>query len=165
MSAFSDALNARMAEREVGPNELARVVGVSRQIVRQWVSGEYLPRTKNAYRIAEALDSSLLYGLVTKERRTLCRQCKRPIVSGSSSRSSGRRVWCGSTCRDRFRYKRTPRVDPALLAIAAMCRQCEPSGKCSVPACPLRRFSPYPLVDGVVEGAKSGTRNHIGTAA
>lgn len=151
---FASALNAALSRSSVGPVELANAVGVTRQTVHAWRNGESIPRTDTAYKVAEALDSSRLFGIVSRHRTTQCKGCGKFLVANGRQL----RVFCNYTCRDRLRYGRTPRISAEAAAIARMCAQCEPEGACFAAECPLREWSPLPLVaDVVVRSARPNT--------
>lgn len=153
---FSRHLRSQMDKRAVGTVALATAVGVSRVTIRDYRDGRYLPRTKVAYRIAEALDSSRLYWLVTQARAATCAYCGGEIIKMGGGGSEAK--WCSTTCRDRARHGRTPRVSAESGAIGVMCRRCEPEGACFDGGCPLRAFSPLPLVgDRFVPLARVGS--------
>lgn len=141
-SDYAEALERRMKERGVGPVALGEAVGMSRQSVRGWLEGRWLPTTQVALAIAEALDYLPLYGIVLRGRRSECGQCGRPLISNGSAH---RKRWCNSTCRDRYRRGGQPRQLAEQLAIIRRCGQCEPLGTCYDARCALRRFSPLPL--------------------
>ena len=144
---YSRSLRAVMSDRNVPSVALAEAVGVSKVTVRDYLSGRYLPRVRTAMRISEALGAPHLYDMLIRRREVACVYCGTAIVSGGGG--SVRR-WCNATCRDRFRNKRTPRVSAEAAAIAVMCRECEPGGGCYTVDCPLRPYSPLPLVDDTI---------------
>ena len=139
---YAGALAKRMDERGVGPVSLAEAVSVSRQSIRGYLEGRWLPSTPVALAIAEALDYLPLYGIVLRSRRSTCAQCDRPLISNGSAHQ---RRWCNSTCRDRFRRGGAPRQSAEQVAIIRRCQQCEPLGTCYDARSALRRFSPLHL--------------------
>lgn len=151
---FGVALSRVMEQRKVGMSALGRTVGKDRRTVANWMDGLYLPDTPTAYRIAEALGDVRLYQMVVRRREGKCRYCASTTVAISNRP----RVWCNATCRDRFRNNRTPRQSVEQVAINRMCRRCEPDGACYTADCPLRDWSPLPLVDDeVLPMAPTGT--------
>lgn len=147
------ALRRVMAQRNVTDKSLGDAVGKDRRTVANWRRGDFLPDTPTAYRIAAALDDQRLFQMVVRRREGKCRYCGNTTVAISNRP----RIWCNATCRDRFRYNRTPREAPEVRAIWAMCQQCEPEGACFTPDCPLRKWSPFPLApDAILPMARSG---------
>lgn len=150
---YGRVLQRVLVERGVTDAALGEAVGKDRRTVANWRKGDYLPDTDTAYRIAAALAEPALYKMVVRRRSGTCRYCGSATVAISNRP----RVWCNATCRDRFRYHRTPRVSPEAKAIAAMCRECEPEGACFTSDCPLRDWSPFPLApDAVLPMAPTG---------
>jgi hypothetical protein len=140
---YAKVLREAMDRQGIGCTSLARATGMSRQSVRGYLIGACVPAPANAYRIAEALDNIALYGLAVRVRSGHCKGCGVGIVSQGTARL---RVWCNTTCRDRWRRDRRGRsASPERRAIAAMCKSCEPEGACSTSTCPLRAWSPLPL--------------------
>ena len=141
---FAAALDAAMKRRELPGYRLARAAGVSRNAIYSYRRGTWLPSIEIAARIAAALHAPELSRLAAEAHRAFCAACGRPF-----DRITVDARFCSRRCYDDHRTKgvglrREP--SPRQRAINEMCTACEPDGICHAADCPLRPYSPMPLV-------------------
>lgn len=154
---FGRHLATALAKRRMPKRELAREAGVTRSAIRNYLAGLNLPTFQTAERIAEALDWPGLMEVLARTREYVCPIDKRRFVFNGQSR----RTYCSPECQHVAEKQRSGRktrqaADGAIRrlqlvqgAVDAMCRSCEPEGRCRTGDCPLRAVSPLPLVMAV----------------
>jgi hypothetical protein len=163
---FGLELNRAMKARGIGRRRLAELMGMkSASIIAWWRAGEGLPRLENAVRLAECLDWDRLVAIVSRVRELPCDNCGNPFVN----EGGGPKRYCSERCREvkaKVRAGGTSRgradvAERALVdhraAVAAMCRGCEPEGRCHQQACALRPVSPLPLLIDLRPGVRMAT--------
>lgn len=159
---YGRAVRARIAARGVTIKATAQAVGVSITTLHNWIAGESIPSPDHAMRLSQALDDGWLYQRAIYARSRECAYCGTRIVNRGGAQP---RKWCSGRCRHRARTRLEPAIAPERFGIIAKCRQCEPEGACYDGSCPLREWSPFPLVQdlhvqSVVPVALSRTRAH-----
>lgn len=125
--------------------QVARALGINRSRIANWKSGTSLPSQELAERLADVLCEPRLAKLVSDARRRPCDNCGKPFIAAEASPAR----YCSVACRRNMVKQVEGRRDlsravlqrrVALLdrAIASMCAECEPSGLCQTPTCPLQ---------------------------
>lgn len=157
---FGAELHAARVERQIGSRVLSEAAKVSRTQLLHYEQGRNLPSLPVAIRLAEALKLPRLVDLARQGRTSVCRRCRREMLS-----EGGRpRVYCSTACESAYR-KATDVARPIEAAkrrsetlsrelrltracIEAMCRDCPDGehGVCRLSDCPLRPVSPLPLI-------------------
>lgn len=160
MSAYSKELRAAMTRRGVKPSTLADRIGYGRTNLRRILDRDVLPTVEVAQRLAEELEWPSLATKAVEARTGTCELCGATFVRAPRGHS---RRFCGSRCkgasharraRDSMRTKTLTetrltrkRLEDFQLAVLAMCRGCEPEGRCRDADCALRPVSPLTLAD------------------
>jgi transcriptional regulator with XRE-family HTH domain len=124
---------------------LSREAGIGRTRLQNWLSGLSLPSVERTELLADLLAAPRLVELVREARLRACDACGRDFVVEHASparycsldcrRHQAKRV---SARRDLSRAVLQRRVGLLDRAIGAMCAECEPSGVCQTPTCPLQ---------------------------
>jgi transcriptional regulator with XRE-family HTH domain len=152
---FGRALFAARKRKGIGKLAIARQTGISRNALTEYERGRILPRFTNACRIADAVGDEDLVRIARELRTLPCATCTKPFINDGQ----GNTRYCSPSChnvKEKQRLGRPVRVlavrmerqlDQHRVAVAAMCGECEPSGACRTPDCPLRLVSPLPLVE------------------
>lgn len=140
---FSRAIKAAMVRRGATTRAVSTASGVSLSAVEKWIEGRSWPRAAAAYRVAEALETPRLYDLVVKYRAVSCLSCGAQIINHPGGIT---RRWCNRSCAVRYKGG-SLRESRERMAIIEKCRSCEPAGTCFDGGCPLRYWSPFPLVE------------------
>jgi hypothetical protein len=153
---FAVELRAAMEARGVSVVELSRQTGIHDTTLSSYRHGERIPNVARADLLADVLDSPGLRRAVLRMYTRRCVRCRRRVHV--DPRNVNHQRYCGSSCRtmaQRERNKTVPKAREKLgrrvglleKAIAAMCGSCEPVDRlCRDGSCPLRAFSPFPLV-------------------
>lgn len=85
---FGKNLTAAMAEAEINPSELARLMGTSRQNIKWWESGP-IPSLENLLRLAAALEQA---HRLLPDRRRLAEKMAPPPAEKENGRPGKRRA-------------------------------------------------------------------------
>lgn len=174
-AAFGRELERAVRTRGVAFRELERTLGVGHTSLDNYRRGLSLPKCEKAALMAEVLDWPRLAALVVEARTATCarhgcgrrfrneggspkRYCGEPCrrIAENVRIASRRARQAGQTGSARSRSAEVRRLRSglaiasdqlaiAVAAIAAMCAECEPEGRCRTPDCPLRAHSPLPL--------------------
>ena len=161
--AFGRALAASMRRRGASQGTLARAIGTSQAAVYHYLRGTHLPTLVVADRMAEALmdEGLVMLACQLRTRRCALASCGRAFTQSSGAPA----LYCGAACRNLARKGvsvQRPESDERR-AIARMCRGCEPTGVCRTAECPLRAFSPLPMVRAetvaLAEAARSSRKS------
>lgn len=176
--AFGQEMMRALQARGIPRLELARTVGIGRTALDHYRTGSVLPKTATARAIASVLDWPKLARIVEESRTGPCarpscgqrfrndggspkKYCSPACVRIAQEQriAETRNRQAGATDKAAYRtaaMKRLKsavriadeRAEAAQAAIAAMCAGCEPEGLCRDAVCPLRPFSPLPLLEG-----------------
>ena len=166
--------------RDVGLNELARSIGIGHTALDHYRTGSVLPKTATAHAMAEVLDWPRLAEIIELARTFICDRpgCERTyrhegggprkycstdcVRLAETQRMASRRIRQVAHKDDgRLRAAAIAQLRSATriaderamaaeIAIGAYCNGCEPEGLCRMAECPLRAFSPLPLVTHAV---------------
>lgn len=150
---FADVLRDTMTKRSVSAADIRRGTGVNETTLSHWLAGTRTPTLASADRVADYLDAPTLAIVAARNLKRRCIRCRR--VYYADARHVNGTVYCDKACRMAAHRARQRRVEPAARkirtagmarAIATFCRGCEPTGICRTADCPLRAYSPFPLV-------------------
>lgn len=174
-AAFGRELTKAMVARDIPVKELARAAGVGRNSITNYRDGAIFPKTVTSRLLAEALDWPKLAVLGVEGRSFTCERagCGRIYQHESggprkycsltcqrqaeAERMATRRLRQAAQTNDpRKRSAALAQLRSAAkiaderarvleMAVAAMCKGCEPLGLCRTPECELRPVSPLPL--------------------
>jgi hypothetical protein len=151
---FGLELRRAMRERDQTARGISRAHAIGRTRLQNWLAGSSLPSVERAEQLADLLTWPLLVDLAREARLRDCDACGREFVVEHASPAR----YCSLACR-RFQAKRAGarrdlsravlqrRVELLDGAVARMCGECEPSGVCQTPTCPLQLagVSPAPV--------------------
>ncbi len=146
---WGQKFRAELARRGLTYNDVSRAVGVNQTSIRMFATGKTLPSLTTGAKITEAIGCEALMSALIEIRTSACalEGCGRTFVRDSHSRQ----VYCSAECAyyaDKGVAARK-RHSPEAQAIDAFCRACEPEGLCRDDQCPLRAFSPLPVIGQV----------------
>lgn len=174
--AFGREMVKACRARDIPLKGLARSIGIGHTALDHYRQGVVLPKTATAHAIAEVLDWPRLAEIVEQARTFVCgrpgcertyrhegggprRYCTPDCVRiAVAQRMASRRLrQAGQKDDGRLRAAAIAQLRSAAriaderavaaeISIAAYCRGCEPEGLCRMADCPLRPFSPLPLV-------------------
>ena len=160
---FAGQLREAMAARGIGRIRVAALLGKSsHSVIAQWLSGHTLPRVEEAGRLAEVLHAPALAATVTEARTSLCANASCGIEflddgpglkryhSPACGRLAQKRRGAGAASHradlaERAAAEYWVSLEKQRLAVARMCLECEPEGRCHMSGCALRSVSPLPL--------------------
>jgi hypothetical protein len=142
---FGLELRRAIRARKTSARAIARDHPVGRTRLQNWLSGSSLPSVERAEWLADLLLWPELVDLARAARLRACDTCGREFVVEHASPAR----YCSHACRSHQAKRVGARRDlsravlqrrVALLdqAIGAMCADCEPSGLCQTPNCPLQ---------------------------
>lgn len=138
-------LRKAMAAQGRSVRGFAADMEISRTRLHNWLAGTSMPTVERSEVLADALHWPRLVELAKEARRKACDNCGKTFVNEHQSP----RRYCSTACknnqakqagarRDLSRAVLQRRVAVLDRAIAEMCGECEPSGVCQTPTCPLQ---------------------------
>lgn len=157
---FGSLLQSTMVTRGESDGSLGAKVGMSGGAIAHYRYGHHKPLLSTLQHLADLLLEPMLVQVILPLYRRVCPACKRGFIDGGSGHKP--RTFCSDACAKRAAKRRRrgkTKVSWALvrherdelrMAVAAMCRTCEPSGLCRLAECKLRSVSPFPLAQPVV---------------
>lgn len=142
---FSLALRAAVKSSGLRQRDIADALGIGRSRVANWVAGTSLPSVELAERLADVLTWPSLVEIAAEARRRPCDNCGKSFVAAEHSPAR----YCSVACRrnmvkqaegrrDLSRAVLARRVAILDRAVGTMCSECEPTGVCRTPECPLQ---------------------------
>jgi hypothetical protein len=163
MTPLARQLRHAIDTRGLTMRQLGDMTNLDPQTISNAARGVSLPTFQTVARLAEALEWPLLLQLVAADRKRRCKVCRQQFVT-THYRPDVRR-FCSKKCQQvawfRTRNHRShdvasTRLRAAQTAIEEFCNWHEPEGVCREADCPLRPFSPLPLVP--LNGMRRPTR-------
>lgn len=154
---FALTMQRAMTTQSMTSVALARELGINRSRVANRKTGYCLPSVAMAERMADILCEPAIARLAADARRRPCDNCGRDFIAAEHSPAR----YCSIACRrnmvkqvegrrDLSRAVLQRRVLVLDRAVEAMCRECEPSGLCRTPTCPLQLEGVSPQRVGAV---------------
>lgn len=146
-------LASAMADRGLTAAQLARAAGIAPNTISNALTGTNVPSVRTLRLLEDVLGTSAISQEAVQHARCALQTCRRRFVKG--------RPWqryCRRRCAARAQHARRAETDRRTLAIELravrddvdrMCSDCVGASLvCLQSDCPLRRWSPYPLVTG-----------------